>query len=740
MKILGPILCAVSLILAAPGAAAPKPPANGDCLACHEDPAIKRENGKAVLVRGSAFSASIHGQAGLSCVDCHADLATATDFPHKAHTKEVDCASCHEGAAAAHPFHPGLARKARGEGKAETTCASCHGSHEIVAAKDPASGFAPPKDVASCGRCHAPVLQRFLSSEHGRVREKGDTGRPTCLSCHRSAVTAGAGDLAALKKVQERLCVTCHLTDRKVRDRISSSPSFIAAYESSVHGAALLRGDSRAPTCIDCHGAHDMRRGFDSSSPLNKMRVQNVCVRCHAAEQLTYRGSIHGTALAKGNTDAPTCTDCHGEHSILSPKNPRSPVAAANVSARVCSPCHASLKLAEKWNLPVDRTQTFADSYHGLAAKGGVVEVANCASCHGSHDIRPSTDPGSRINRANLPTTCGASGCHPGANTLFAKGKVHVVASSDKEPLLYWIGTLYLLLIVCVVGGMLANNLLDFVKRSRTHLAIRRGDEFEPPAERGLYLRMTLGERLQHGALVISFTLLVITGFMLRYPDSWVAAIRRVSPHAFDLRSLVHRLSALVLVAASLYHLGYVIFTARGRQLVKDLWWRWEDAKDMLGVLRYNLGRSPTKPRFDRFSYVEKSEYWALVWGTVVMAATGFVMWFDNTFIGLLSKLGYDAARAVHFYEAWLATLAILVWHGYYVMLNPDTYPMNMSWLTGMLSKREMEEEHPLELERIEEASRKPAPEEPALKPGSQAPEAPDPNEKPTVKSKEPQG
>jgi len=80
---------------------------------------------------------------------------------------------------------------------------------------------------------------------------------------------------------------------------------------------------------------------------------------------------------------------------------------------------------------------------------------------------------------------------------------------------------------------------------------------------------------------------------------------------------------------------------------------------------------------------------------------TGIVMWFDNTFIGLLSKLGYDVSRTIHFYEAWLASLAILVWHFYFVVFNPDVYPMNMSWWTGRLAEREMEEEHPLELERI---------------------------------------
>jgi hypothetical protein len=82
-------------------------------------------------------------------------------------------------------------------------------------------------------------------------------------------------------------------------------------------------------------------------------------------------------------------------------------------------------------------------------------------------------------------------------------------------------------------------------------------------------------------------------------------------------------------------------------------------------------------------------------------------MWFDNTFIDLLTKLGYDVSRTIHFYEAWLASLAILVWHFYFVIFSPEAYPMNMSWLTGKLTEKEMREEHPLELERILEASSK---------------------------------
>jgi cytochrome b subunit of formate dehydrogenase len=213
---------------------------------------------------------------------------------------------------------------------------------------------------------------------------------------------------------------------------------------------------------------------------------------------------------------------------------------------------------------------------------------------------------------------------------------------------------------------------------------------------------MSLGERIQHGLLLVSFFLLALTGFALKFPDAWwVVPIRNVIPFAFAARGIIHRCAGVVLVLAGLYHLFYVFCTRRGRQLLRDLAPVPQDIADALGVLKYNLGFAKEKPRFGRFSYIEKSEYWALVWGVVVMAATGVIMWFDNTFLGLLTKLGWDIARTIHYYEAWLATLAILVWHMYFVIFNPDTYPINLAFWKGTLTEGEMEEEHPLELEKL---------------------------------------
>jgi len=130
---------------------------------------------------------------------------------------------------------------------------------------------------------------------------------------------------------------------------------------------------------------------------------------------------------------------------------------------------------------------------------------------------------------------------------------------------------------------------------------------------------------------------------------------------------------------------------------------RYEDISDAIGVAKFNLGLSRNKPKLDRFSYIEKAEYWALICGTIVMSVTGVIMWFDNTFIGLFTKLGWDIARTIHYFEAWLAFLAIVVWHFYFVIFNPDVYPMNLSWITGKIPEEEMREEHAKEYDRISE-------------------------------------
>ncbi|MFZ4589816.1 MAG: formate dehydrogenase subunit gamma [Ignavibacteria bacterium] len=218
------------------------------------------------------------------------------------------------------------------------------------------------------------------------------------------------------------------------------------------------------------------------------------------------------------------------------------------------------------------------------------------------------------------------------------------------------------------------------------------------------YLRMTLNERIQHFLLLSTFITLVFTGFALKYPEAfWVKwTMFFIGKNAFELRGVVHRVAAVLMTGASVYHLFYIIFTRRGRKLVADLWFYKKDLTDLLQSLGYLTGKRDERPKLGRFSYIEKAEYWAVVWGTFIMGATGTVLWFQNYFLPIINIYGMDLATAIHWYEAILASLAILVWHFYFIFLNPDVAPMNKAWFTGYLTRHQMENEHPLELEEIE--------------------------------------
>ncbi len=678
---------------------------SGDCLACHSDKSISMEKeGKQIslFVDESVLDKSPHLKLG--CISCHKDFS-AENIPHKKKIEPVNCLTCHKNAPAKHGFHPQLVKAILANKQPDVTCKDCHGSHNIVSSKVDGSKFSETNVGESCNECHNDVRESFTQSSHGKALNSAIKGAPDCLTCHRHEISNSAGirDSLKYKTEQEKVCLSCHLDNPDVRAETSPTAGFIAAYEKSVHGSALLKGNAKAANCVDCHGSHEMKKGQDPTALVSKLHLAETCSKCHADVAHEYEGSIHSVALKKGVKDAPICTDCHGEHDILRHSDPTSRVAAANVSSRVCSPCHSSIKLSQKYGLDSDRFKTFSDSYHGLASEAGSVEVANCASCHGVHNIKPSSDPTSTINKANLATTCGK--CHPGANERFTIGSVHIATENKDEPLLYWISTSYIMLIVITIGGMMAHNLFDFVRKSKRKLMIRRGLIIEEHYGRGLYLRMSLSERLQHVTLLVSFITLVLTGFALKYPDAWwVVPIRNISPLMFDIRGIVHRIAGVILVLVSLYHLYYIFFVTRGKQLIRDLLPTLRDAADAVGVLKYNLGISEVKPKFGRFSYIEKSEYWALIWGTIVMAATGFVLWFDNTFLGLLTKLGWDVARTIHYYEAWLATLSIIAWHFYFVIFNPDIYPINLAFWKGTLTEEEMADEHPLELENIRNA------------------------------------
>ena len=488
-----------------------------------------------------------------------------------------------------------------------------------------------------------------------------------CISCHADVTAKHPDDNRPVPPVN---CARCHAQQGE-------------SYGASVHGLAQRSGHAGAATCADCHGSHDILPPTSPASPLHFVRQAQTCGQCHTQEARDVAASVHGKAMATGERDAPTCTDCHSEHKIEALKDD-----SALVISEVCSRCHASVYLDDKYNLPADRVKTYLESYHGLAAQNGSVVVAHCASCHGYHKILQSSDPDSMINTNNLVVTCGR--CHPGANTMFVSGKIHedISVTGNKRDLggriSGWVRRIYLALIFVVVGAMFVHNALLFHKKVAAHLR----------ASGRPVLRMSLSHRWQHAVLALSFITLAVTGFALKFPDSGLAAMLGSSE---PVRRWIHRIAGIVLLLTGLYHLIHILTTREGRRLVRDLFPVKKDLADIRCAVRYLAGLSEEKPKIGRFGYAEKMEYWAVLWGTIIMGVTGLMIWFKLDVTRFLPRWAVDVALTIHYYEAVLACLAIVVWHFYHVIFDPDVYPLNTACWNGRVSEEWQKHEHPLD-------------------------------------------
>lgn len=255
-----------------------------------------------------------------------------------------------------------------------------------------------------------------------------------------------------------------------------------------------------------------------------------------------------------------------------------------------------------------------------------------------------------------------------------ASGRVHAALSGQGggSAVADFLRRFYLVLIPLMVLGMLVHNALDWLRKATGRLPPLREDE-------GVLL--SISERLQHGVLILSFGLLAYSGFVLKFADAWWAVPLRVFGE--EGRRLFHRGAAATFAALAIWHLAYLIFTARGRERLRALWPHLRDFRDAFHLTLFNMRLAPSRPRLERFSYIEKAEYWALMWGSAVMVATGVILVFHNFALSQFPLWVIETARIVHYLEAVLACLAILVWHLYWTVYDPEVYPMNWSWLTG---------------------------------------------------------
>jgi formate dehydrogenase gamma subunit len=391
------------------------------------------------------------------------------------------------------------------------------------------------------------------------------------------------------------------------------------------------------------------------------------CAACHP----TPAGRPTRRALLDASVHASlSCVDCHEDKT----KVPHPAPSGFRVGLDACRGCHEQAARAYRT--------------HGQLAAGRSPDIPDRAGCHGGHEILPPRDPRSRVNSANLPHTCGQ--CHPQISPAMARISIHGLRFGLRTPAAVAIGRVYAAAVAIIIGLMALHWLLDLVHhlgrmlRQRPQVRRMRPDEVAP-----------------HWLLMVSFIVLAVTGFALKYDTSWYTRLLFGWSGGFELRSSIHRIAAVAFAVDIVWHLFCVAFSRRGRAFARDMLPRGSDFVFFGQRLAYNLGWRPQPPPAGRFTYVEKAEYWALVWGGVVMLVTGVMLWFDDAVLHVLPKGALDVAWVVHFWEAVLATLAIAVWHLYSTIFAPEVYPMNPAWLTGLMPEEMYRAEHPGYAERV---------------------------------------
>jgi cytochrome b subunit of formate dehydrogenase len=625
--------------------AAAAKPAQEDCMECHNDKTLAKTNAAGVAI--SLFL----------------DAARFTNSVHRTNL----CKSCHTDLTAKHP-------------------------DDNVAAK--------PVD---CAICHTNQSEIYKGSIHGVSRRMGASAAASCQDCHghHDIMPVKQADSPVFKMNLPQTCARCHTNANVTAEYKMKYPQVGGQYLDSIHGRALLKmGLIVAPSCNDCHGVHDIKRSVDRSSPINHANVAKTCGKCHVSVEKIYNNSVHGQLLAKGDPKGPVCTDCHSAHEIEPPVNGHFKMA----SDQRCGRCHE------------DRLTHYRDTYHGKAMALGkpnvAADVAACFDCHGHHDVLPPSNPKSHLSRSNIVATCRQ--CHPGANASFTKYVPHANPLDRKNyPTLHAVFIFMTLLLVGTFSffGLhtllwLFRSLWLFLHDSKTYreakIQTQKGDEW--------FTRFPPFHRFQHLLVVTSFLLLVITGMPLKffYTD-WAKVIFDILGGASVARTL-HHFGAIITFLYFAIHLGGVLSMswqrrsvlrdpATGRFSLKRLLSflfgpdsmipTWQDWKDFVAHQKWFFGHGP-KPQFDRWTYWEKFDYFAVFWGVFAIGLSGLILWFPVVFSRFLPGWMINIAQIVHSDEALLAAGFIFTVHFFNTHFRLEKFPMDTVIFSGRVSKTEM--------------------------------------------------
>ncbi len=602
-----------------------------------------------------ALSHSVH--ADVACTGCHDQSPQAASPAGRGQpVGTVRCTPCHEQAVkSVQGSVHAAALKRRAPGGAG--CAVCHGSHDIVSARDPRSRTHKRQLPFTCGQCHdnpevgkqlgikaAQARRVYFDVTHGRALiEQGLVVAPSCSDCHGNSHEISAVAHANSPTHRKRVAHTCG----------QCHAGAVEEYLKSTHSQLTGADAARAPTCTHCHSIHRLLAllpGFRQESDAS-------CGHCHTDRLKEYLSTYHGRAHALGQQRVAACVDCHGKHDIRRSSDPDSPLSSAH-RADTCRKCHHGVSEGFS-SISVHPDPTSRAHYPLLywSHWGMTVLLLGALGIFGLHTLLWLSrgvrdflrDP--QAFRATRQRLVGAGGklyrrfrpidrfCH----ALLALSFMLLVATGMplKFPESAW-----------------AKSVFDLLGGVRVAAGLHR-----------------------IGAVLILLSVVLhvqsVVGLLWR---------RRASYRDGEGRFRLRRLLGTVFGPDS---------PAPNLQDVRDVW----------GHLRWVFGRGP-RPAFDRFTYWEKVDYGVVFWGVLIIGLSGLVMWFPAWFTRVLPGWSVSLARVIHSDEALLAAGFIFVVHFFNCHFRLDRFPIDPVMFSGRISEERLREERPRQYVRLVESGR----------------------------------
>lgn len=567
----------------------------------------------------------------------------------------------------------------------KAVCLGCHGNE----------GFGVPGPEGKMRPLHV-VPQRFEQSVHGKRQ---------CVECHRD-IKAIPHDTAP-RKVS---CVNCHqdLWEQARRAgtagaqvRLGVVVERIQQYFASIHSRPNREDQSYTnATCYDCHDAHYVYPPGTAQYGAWRLDLPRTCGNCHTKAHKEYLVSVHGElAVQHKNPAAAVCSDCHTGHRI----QPTNLDATRVAIVENCGTCHK------------ENFRSYIDTYHGQVTTLGYGYTAKCFDCHASHTIKRASDPGSRVHPGNRVSTC--QKCHAGATPGFLTFAPHANTHDFKRYPYMWIASKFMIaLLFGVFAFFWTHSALWFYREYKERRAGRREEYVKPeaaPQHEGKEVRrFATGWRVAHLVFALSVMTLVLTGMAVFYADTlWAKVIMETlqGPHV---AGIFHRIAAVTMLSIFFGHV-VVVAVRLWRARDKFHWFgptslvpTWKDLADAIAMFKWFFGKGP-RPVFDRWTYWEKFDYWAVFWGMAIIGTSGFMLWFPSVTAAVLPGWVLNVATLIHGEEAFLAAVFLFTVHFFNNHFRPAKFPPpDIVIFTGSVPLEEFRREHALEYKRLVETGK----------------------------------